>query len=123
MAHIKTRKSSSSMSLNAISVVSLELSRCFNKMIERRDEKKIVSVLGTHRNFIRTDQIARLSRLPLFLTRKILDQLERDRYVICSPLKKLKHPVKLIKEQLQRGRHPSGIYEVVDKEYRLTQRM
>lgn len=70
---------------------------------------------------MKVERISRLSQVPIPFVRKILEKLERLGYVIYTPIRRRKHPSKLIKEFLQRGKHPD-IYEYVEKEYRITQK-
>jgi len=69
---------------------------------------------------MKVERIARLSQVPIPYVRKILEKFERLRYVISTPVRRRKHPSKLIKEFLQKGKHPD-MYEYVEKEYRITQ--
>ena len=71
---------------------------------------------------LHAERIARLSQISIPFVRKILEKFERLRYVISTPIRRRKHPSKLIKEFLQRGKHPE-IYEYVEKEYRITRKL
>jgi len=88
-------------------------------IINPENEKKVLTILATYRNFLRTDKIVYYTRLPKHLIEEILDKFERLRYIITTPIKKIKKPHEFIKD-IAKSFKPSEIYTVSEKEYRLT---
>jgi len=81
---------------------------------------KVLTILATYRNFLRTDKIVYYTRLPKNIIEEILAKFERLRYTITTPTKRIKKPHEFIKDNLTKGFKPSEIYTVSEKEYRLT---